>query len=211
MQSGRLSVICAAVVILCLQAPTVVNAAENMVVGHWSVAAKKIVLKLKKNVAVFSGGVSFSNASTNEEMEPGSLRLDSIRSASATVELGTDKKGKQVLKTATASGGVTLKGKRANVTQGADGKSLVVMQDLLATAKTAEIPDGEERAILTGNVVVKILNPGSSVPATYVTGDKVEVLFSESEISISAAPEGMAEIKIPVSAKEKDKSHPYQK
>jgi hypothetical protein len=181
-----------------------------MIVGDWSITAKQIHVKLKKNIADFTGGVTFING-VQSVLEPGSMRIDSMKSAAATVQLGADKNGKQVLKNATATGGVIIKGKRSNQTQGTDGKAEIVIQDVIATAKSAEVPNGADKAILTGNVIVKIMNPGDPVPAALITGEKVEISFPDAEISVTAAPEGLSEIKVPAPPKEKQKSQRRQK
>lgn len=177
-----------------------------LAIGKMRALGKNLNLKLKQNIVVLKGNASLVNTATGSKMLPNSMRLDAMNSDTLKIDLANQKNGSLALRSAVATGGVIVKGKRANLTTGSDGQKQVIIQDVLATAQNAEMPEGEDKIILTGNVVLKILDPGVAEPSTVVTGAKVVVLLTDAEISVDAPSDGLVEITMTMKEKEQSQT-----
>jgi lipopolysaccharide export system protein LptA len=133
------------------------------------------------------------------------MRLDSLVAKSIRVDLvkGADKR--MSAKTAVAEGGVTIEARRSNVSK----DQPPVIQNLHAVAQTATMQTDADKIILSGDVVVKVIEPGLSEPVNTIVGNRVIFSMKENKMRVEGESDKPAEITM--TQKEKPKSETGQK
>lgn len=171
------------------------------VIGADSFAFGKIklsgtVLELDNQNVTAKGNANFISNLPAGQMKAGTMRVNSLKADTIQLDLtrGADKK--QILKGATATGNVVIKGKRAEQSVDESGKKTVTIQDVLATAQSAVLVQDKQEVVLTGNVVVKITEPGVTEPIVDSKCDTATFYLKENKLSLKADPGKQAEITV---------------
>lgn len=176
--------------VICIFA--VIGRADSYSIGKTTLRGD--ILELDNLVIKAIGNASIVSTGTSSAIPAGTMRLESLKSAEIRVELTRDKKGEMTTKEAAATGGVSIKAKRADKETDANGKSVTIIRDVTATAKTATLVEGQETIALKGNVVVKITEPGQAEPIAVVTGENVMVFLKENRIRVVGGSDKPAEL-----------------
>ena len=169
--------------------------AGNMSVGKTTLSGDKLVLdnapgdggKPIETVKA-SGHANLISIAPAGQLKPGAMRLDSLKADDIEIVMTRGNKGRMSTKRASATGGVVIKAKRMDEEDGPNGKKVMVLRDVSAVAKSAELPDGVNSLVLTGDVTVKVTDPGNPEPLVHVSGDKVTVDLQTSRITVEGQP-----------------------
>lgn len=176
----RLALVFALMVLLTLYAG--LGRAASYSLGKVTLSAS--VIEWENLLVKAVGNARLVSSSSQTAVPAGTMRLTSIEAKEIRVDLSRDK-GEQVsIKSAAASGGVTIKAKRADAETDAAGKSTTVVRDVNATAQSAVLSQGQDTVVLTGNVIVKIIEAGKPEPFASVTGQTVTYFMKENRIQV---------------------------
>ena len=156
--------------------------ADSYAVGKMNLSGP--VLEIDNDGITASGGANFVSTVTTGPMKPGTMRVDSLRAEKIRLDLARDKKGRQALKQATATGNVVIKGKRAEQSADEAGKPITTIQDFVATADNVNMPEGQDIVVLTGNVLVKVTEPGVPEPIWTLDGKKATFSLKDNKMRI---------------------------
>ena len=167
--------------------------AESLAVGKATLSAP--VLDWDGQTITAKGGASFVTTS-NAALKPGGVRLESLKADAIVLQLAQQKGKKLGMKSASATGGVVMKAKRSDQETTPDGKTVTIMRDVLATAKSATLPETQDAVTLRGNVVIRITEPGVVEPYALITGETVVVSLKDNRIHIEGPQGGQAEITV---------------
>jgi lipopolysaccharide export system protein LptA len=142
------------------------------------------------------GNPSLTSNYSAGTMKAGTMRVDSLKADTIQLDLtkGADKK--QALKGAVATGSVVIKGKRAEENVDESGKKTVTIQDVNATAQSAVLVQDKQEVVLTGNVVVKVTEPGVAEPVWALNGKKVTLFLKDNRMLVEGQPDNQAEITV---------------
>jgi len=169
------------------------GAPQSVAVGKATLSAA--VLDWDGQTIIASGGASLV-ASSNAPLKPGGTRLDYMKAETITIQLLRDANKKLAMKSASATGGVVMKAKRSDQEQTTDGKPLTIIRDVSATARSAVLTQNQDAVKLTGNVIIKITDPGAAEPYALITGEIVTVSLKDNKIHIEGPPGKQAEFTI---------------
>lgn len=109
----------------------------------------------------------------------------SIKAQTIRLDLARSKDGKLMVVKGTATGGVVVKAKQTD-------KKTKTTRDVNATAQTAVMEQGKDTVVLTGNVVVKVTDPGLAEPAV-LTGENATVFLKDQKIRVLGSTAKRAE------------------
>lgn len=132
---------------------------------------------------IVAKGKAVLTTNNSQPLKPGNMRLESINAEIITIEL-TRSGNDQTLRQASAVGSVIIRGKRADQETDSAGKIITVVRNVTATAKNAVMSADQDTIKLSGNAVVKILDPGADKPVAYLTGEIVTVSLKDNRIRV---------------------------
>jgi hypothetical protein len=187
-------IIAAMSVLIALGVYVAVGGATGFAIGKSKLSAKTLDLDSESIVA--KGNASMSMSPSAAPLEIGQMQLESMTAQAITIRLQAGKAKKLAMKDAEATGGVIIRAKRADKDTGADGKPVRVMRDVYASAQTATMPESQDVVKLSGDVVVKITDPGASEPIATVTGEIVMVSLKDGKIHIEGQGDNPAEFTV---------------
>lgn len=193
-------IIAIAVVIAALGSYVILTVAESFPVGKMVLSGQ--VLELDNLTVMAKGDAGFVSSASDANIPAGTMRLKSISADTIRMDLARDKSKKLIPKEASATGGVVMKAKRADVEKGDDGKQITVLRDVIATAQSA-VTEGQDKIVLRGNVVVKVVEPGIAEPIAMLTGETVSVSLKDNKITVAGNPGKRAEITVTPKESEK--------
>lgn len=185
----------------------VLGSAESVTVGNVKLSGSKSIEWADNTITVL-GKASFTSTSS-ASLKAGQMVIDSLKSETIKVELARGKDKNYHPKSAVATGGVTIDGRRANVDKDESGKSTLIHQTIHAVAETAKLSPNENVAVLSGNVIVKIYEPGVPDPVYYAKCDRFT--FSLKDNAMSAESLSDKPVDIVLTQKEREKSQTSQK
>lgn len=175
-------------------------AANSFAFGKSKLSAKVIELDGQSVSAV--GNASLTMTSSGVSLKLGQVRLESMTAQSINVDLKKDKNKKLAMKSASATGGVVIRAKRADKDTGPDGKPIIVIHDVHASAKSAVMAEGQDYVKLTGDVLVKITEPGVAEPVAEITGEIVTISLTGGKIRIEGQGDKQADVTVSPPQKE---------
>jgi len=166
--------------------------AESLALGMMTLAGK--VLELDDLTIIATGNASFVSSSPDTPMKAGTTRLESIKAESIRLDLIKGKDGKLALGKALVTGGVIIKAKRADRKTGQTDGSATTVRDILATAQTATLEQGQDAVVLRGGVVVKVTDPKLAGPIARLTGETVTISLKDNKMRVEGPPGKHAEL-----------------
>jgi lipopolysaccharide export system protein LptA len=172
------------VIALCLCA--IEGWAESLALGKATVSAR--VLEWDGQTISAKGAASLVITPPSTPLKLGQVRLESMKAETIALDLVRNQTKKLVMQTATASGDVVIKAKRADQETDQAGKQVTVMRDVCATAQTASMPQTQDVVKLAGDVTVKITEPGVVEPIAVITGETVTVSLKDNKIRVEGPP-----------------------
>lgn len=176
----RASFVVAVMTVLSLYAGT--GRAASYSFGKVTLSAS--VIEWENLLVKATGNARLVSAPPDANIAAGTMRLSSIEAKEIRVDLLREKGGQVSIKSATASGGVTIKAKRADAETDAAGKTVTVVRDVNATAQNAVLSREQDTIVLTGNVIVKIVEPEKPQPFASITGNTVTYYMKENRIQV---------------------------
>ena len=192
---GRFAGVLAAALILGM---AVIGAAGSFAIGKTSLSGT--VLDWNGQTITAKGSAYFTTAQSTTPLRAGTMRLESIRANTIALTLTSGKS--QSLKEASATGGVAIRAKRADQETTQSG-TVTVLRDVYATADSAVLPQTQDIIKLTGNVTVKVTEPGVAEPIALLSGEVVTVSLKDNKIRVEGQANKPAEFT--VTPKEKKK------
>lgn len=168
--------------------------ADSYAVGKMTLSGA--VLELDNQSVTAKGSANFVSSVSASPLKAGTMRVDSLKADTIQLDLTRDANKKQTLKGATATGSVVIKGKRAEQGEDESGKPMVTIQDVIATAKTATLIQDKQEVVLTGDVVVKITEPGVTEPILALNGKKVTFSLKDNKMRVEGQSDKQAEITV---------------
>lgn len=184
----RIAGVLAVVLVLGL---SVIGTAGSFAIGKTSLSGA--VLDWNGQTITAKGNASFTTAPSKTPLRVGTMRLESIRANTITVTLTSGKS--QTLKEASASGGVVIRAKRADQETTQSGK-VTVIRDVYATAGSAVMPQTQDVIKLTGDVTVKVTEPGVVEPIAVLSGEIVTVSLKDNKIRVEGQANKPAEFTV---------------
>ena len=169
----------AGTIVLALVLYAVVGAAGSFAFGKTTLSGT--VLDWNGQTISAKGNASFTTAPSKTPLRVGNMRLESIRANTITVTLTSSKS--QSLKEASATGSVVIRAKRADQETTQSG-TVTVLRDVYATAASAIMPQTQDVIKLTGNVTVKVTEPGVAEPIAMLSGETVIVSLKDNNIRV---------------------------
>jgi len=166
------------------------NAAQSVKVGDMKLTCK--VIELIKDTITADGKVTMLSTQTGT-LKTGQVRLDSLVAQTVKFDIISNKTT-STPKSAKATGGVTIKARRANQDTDAAGKPIVVMQTIQAVAQNAIMENSMERIVLTGKVTVKITEPGNPNPVYDGVCDKLTLSLKDGKMRMESDSEDQTQI-----------------
>lgn len=167
--------------------------AASFAVGKSTLSARSMDLDAESIVA--KGNASLAIPSSTS-LEIGQMRLESMTAQAITIHLQSGKGQKMSMKDAIATGGVVIRGKRADKDTDAAGKPVRIVRDIYAKAQTASMPESQDVVKLTGDVLVKITEPGMADPVATVSGEVVTISLKDGKIHIEGQDNKPAEFSV---------------
>lgn len=186
-------IIAAISILVALGVYVVLGGAASFAVGKSSLSARSMDIDSESVVAKGNASLSMSSSGA---LDIGQMKLESMTAQAITIHLQTGKAKKLTMKDAAATGGVSIHAKRADKDTDADGKPIRVIRDIHASAQSATMPESADVVKLTGDVVVKITEPGVAEPIATVTGDVVTVSLKDGKIHIEGQDNKPAEFTV---------------
>ena len=178
-------------VVLLILGMAVVGTAASFAIGKTTLSGT--VLDWNGQTITAKGNASFTTAPSKTPLKVGTMRLESIRANTITVTLTSGKS--QALKEASATGGVVIRGKRADQETTQSG-TMTVLRDVYATADTAVMLQTQDVVKLTGNVMVKVTEPGVAEPIAMLSGNIVTVSLKDNKIRVEGQANKPAEFTV---------------
>ena len=169
----------------------VVGSAGSFAIGKTSLSGT--VLDWNGQTITAKGNASFTTAPSKTPLRAGTMRLESIKANTITVTLTSGKF--QSLKEASAVGGVIIRAKRADQETTQSG-AVTVLRDVYATAVSAVLPQTQDVIKLTGNVTVKVTEPGVAEPIAVLSGEIVTVSLKDNKIRVEGQADKPAEFTV---------------
>lgn len=161
---------------------TVLGKAASYSLGSASLAADTIELD---NLTVkASGNARLVAKQASQTIAAGTIHLDSIKADTISIDLVRDKQKALNLKQAVATRNVVIKARRADRETDDTGKPVVVIRNIDAVAQKAQFLRDEDKLILTGNVNLKVLEPGNPQPMAELSGEIVVYYLKQNRIEI---------------------------
>ena len=170
---------------------SVIGMAGSFAIGKTTLSGT--VLDWNGQTITAQGNASFTAAPSKTPLRVGTMRLESIRANTITLTLTSGKS--QTLKEASATGGVVIRAKRADQETTQSG-AVTVMRDVYATAQTAVMPQTQAVVKLTGNVTVKVTEPGVAEPIAVLSGEVVTVSLKDNKIRVQGQANKPAEFTV---------------
>ena len=178
-------------VVLLILGMAVVGTAASFAIGKTTLSGT--VLDWNGQTITAKGNASFTTAPSKTPLKVGTMRLESIRANTITVTLTSGKS--QALKEASATGGVVIRGKRADQETTQSGTT-TVLRDVYATADSAVMPQTQDTVKLTGNVTVKVTEPGVAEPIAMLSGNIVTVSLKDNKIRVEGQADKPAQFTV---------------
>lgn len=170
---------------------SVAGTAGSFAIGKTSLSGT--VLDWDGQTITAQGNASFTTAPSKTPLRVGTMRLESIRANTITLTLTSGKS--QTLKEASATGGVVIRAKRADEETTQSGAA-AVLRDVYATAASAVMPQTQDVVKLTGNVTVKVTEPGVAEPIAVLSGEVVTVSLKDNKIRVEGQANKPAEFTV---------------
>lgn len=188
-------------IIIALGVYTILGSTAGFAVGKARLLAHDV--EYDGQSVTLTGNASMSMSAPNAPLKLGQMRLESVTAQKITVGITKDKTRKLAMGSASATGGVVVRAKRADSDTDPNGKPVKVMRDVYASAQSAVMPQTQDVVKLTGNVVVKITEPGMAEPVATVAGDVVTVSLKDGKIRITGQGDKQAEVMMTLGEGEK--------
>jgi lipopolysaccharide export system protein LptA len=169
----------------------VVGTASSFAIGKTTLSGT--VLDWNGQTITAKGNASFTTAPSKTPLKVGTMRLESIRANTIVLTLTSGKS--QSLKEASATGGVIIRAKRADQETTSSGTT-TVLRDVYATADSAVMPQTQDTVKLTGNVTVKVTEPGVAEPIAMLSGNIVTVSLKDNKIRVEGQADRPAEFTV---------------
>jgi len=161
---------------------TVLGGAASYSLGSASLTAD--IIELDNLTVKASGNTRLVAKQTSQMIAPGTIHLDSIRADNISIDLVRDKQKALNLKQAVATRNVVIKARRADRETDNNGKPIVIIRNIDAVAQKAQFLRDEDKLILTGNVNLKVLEPGNPQPIAELSGETVVYYLKQNRIEI---------------------------
>jgi len=142
------------------------------------------IIELDNLTVKASGNTRLVAKQTSQMIAPGTIHLDSIRADNISIDLVRDKQKALNLKQAVATRNVVIKARRADRETDNNGKPIVIIRNIDAVAQKAQFLRDEDKLILTGNVNLKVLEPGNPQPIAELSGETVVYYLKQNRIEI---------------------------
>ncbi|HET6455921.1 MAG TPA: hypothetical protein VFI02_16065 [Armatimonadota bacterium] len=169
----------------------VVGMASSFAIGKTTLSGT--VLDWNGQTITAKGNASFTTAPSKTPLKVGTMRLESIRANTIVLTLTSGKS--QSLKEASATGGVVIRAKRADQETTQSGTT-TVLRDVYATADSAVMPQTQDTVKLTGNVTVKVTEPGVAEPIAVLSGNIVTVSLKDNKIRVEGQADKPAQFTV---------------
>lgn len=164
--------------VLCI----VFGKAASYSLGSASLAAD--IIELDNLTVKASGNARLVAKQASKTIAPGTIYLDSIKADTISIDLVRDKQKALNLKQALATRNVVIKARRADRGTDENGKPVVIIRNIDAVAQKAQFLRDEDKLILTGNVNLKVLEPGDPQPIAELSGETVVYYLKQNKIEI---------------------------
>jgi len=177
--------------------------AGSFTIGKMKLSGAVLEWDMNKLTITAQGNASFVSLGPDKPMKPGTMQLKSIKAASIRVDLVRTKDKTFTAKQAVATGGVVIDAKQASEETDQAGAARIVVRDVHATARTASLPESREVVLLTGDVLVKITEPGVQEPVAVLAGEALTVSLKDNKLRIEGQASKPAEFTITLKEEEK--------
>ena len=177
--------------------------AGSYTIGKMKLSGTALEWDMNKLIITAQGNASFASLGPDKPMKPGTMQLKSIKAASIRVDLARTKGRTFTAKQAVATGGVVIDAKQASEETDQAGAARIVVRDVHATARTATLPESREVVLLTGDVLVKITEPGVQEPVAVLAGEALTVSLKDNKLRIEGQASKPAEFTITLKEEEK--------